>query len=66
MAEKTTQKTDTAKQQDEQQQQQEAQMPELPSYDADRSTYKENPDPNPEGITPEPGPSTVQELGKPS
>jgi hypothetical protein len=35
------------------------------SLDADKSTYKKNPDPNPEGVKPEPGPSTVQELGSP-
>lgn len=39
--------------------------PEVVSADADKSTYKENPDPNPDDVHPAPGPSTIQEPGKP-
>lgn len=35
------------------------------SRDADKSTYKANPNPNPANEHPAPGPSTIQELGKP-
>jgi hypothetical protein len=35
------------------------------SRDADKSTYKKATDPNPDGVTPAPGPSTEQHLGKP-
>lgn len=39
--------------------------PEVVSVDADKSTYKPNPDPNPDDVYPEPGPSTIQEPGQP-
>ena len=35
------------------------------SRDVQKSTYRKNPDPNPDNVYPAPGPSTVQELGKP-
>lgn len=35
------------------------------SSDAAHSTYEENPDPNPLGLRPEPGPSTIQTRGEP-
>jgi hypothetical protein len=38
---------------------------EILSSEADKSTYKANPDPNPDDVYPAPGPSTIQEAGKP-
>lgn len=35
------------------------------SVEARFSTYKENPDPNPDEVYPAPGPSTIQERGVP-
>jgi hypothetical protein len=35
------------------------------SRDAEKSEYKKNTDTNPDDVYPAPGPSTIQELGKP-
>ncbi len=37
----------------------------LLSSDTKHSTYTKNPDPNPEGLVPAPGPSTIQTPGLP-